>query len=220
MTKIKTTVYEQWPIENITPYRLNVKKHEAEQVARIAASLSRFGWRGSPILVDKNGVIIAGHGRRLAALELGWKTVPVIVAADLTEAAVRALRLADNRAAISDTDTDMLRIELADMGEEAIELLDGIYETKELDFMAADLGTVNMDAFVSTDMADVVAEQRRSETERSEKAAEARVSLAKAFGFKDISAAEQIHITRLMGKAEQATGLTGAEALTVYAAAL
>lgn len=215
--KIKVTAPEAWPIENITPYRLNVKKHEAEQVSRIAASLARFGWRGSPIVVDKNGVIIAGHGRRLAAIELGWKTVPVSVAADLSEDEVRALRLADNRAAISDTDTDMLRVELGEF--DSASLLAGIFDSKELDFVQADLGTMNIDAFV-TDMGEVVADQRAAEVERSEKMAEKRIPLTKAFGFKDIEADAQIHITRLMGKAEKATGLQGSEALAVYAASL
>jgi hypothetical protein len=215
--KINVTAPEAWPIENITPYRLNVKKHEADQVSRIAASISKFGWRGNPIIVDKNGVIIAGHGRRLAALELGMKKVPVSVAADLSDDEVRALRLADNRAAISDTDTDMLRIELGEF--DAADLLGGIFDAKELDFVQADLGTMNMDAFV-TDMGEVVADQRATEVERSEKMAEQRVSLTKAFGFKDIEASAQIHITRLMGKAEAATGLQGSEALALYAASL
>lgn len=215
--KVTVTAPEQWPIENLTPYRLNVKKHEQDQVARIAASLAKFGWRGSPIVVDKNGVIIAGHGRRLAALELGLKTVPVSVAADLSDDEVRALRLADNRAAISDTDTDMLRLELAEF--DSATLLGDIFDAKELDFIQADLGTMNMDAFV-TDMSEVVADQRKSEVERSEKMAEQRVPLTKAFGFKDIEASAQIHITRLMGKAEKATGLQGSEALAVYAASL
>jgi hypothetical protein len=215
--KVVVTAPEAWPIENITPYRLNVKKHEADQVSRIAASLSRFGWRGSPIVVDKNGVIIAGHGRRLAALELGWKTVPVSVAADLSDDEVRALRLADNRAAISDTDTDMLRIELGEF--DSAELLTGIFDAKEMDFVQADLGTMNMDAFVS-DMGEVVADQRTTEVERAEKMAEQRVPLTKAFGFKDIEATAQIHITRLMGKAEASTGLKGSEALAIYAASL
>lgn len=215
--KIKVTAPEAWPIENITPYRLNVKKHEAEQIARIAASISKFGWRGNPIIVDKNGVIIAGHGRRLAAMELGMKTVPVSVVADLGEDEVRALRLADNRAAISDTDTDMLRIELGEF--DSATLLDGIFDSKEMEFVQADLGEMNLDAFV-TDMGEVVADQRKSEGERADKMAAARVPLTKAFGFKDIEANAQIHISRLMGKAEAATGLQGSEALAIYSASL
>lgn len=215
--KIKTSAPETWPIADITPYELNVKKHEKEQVARIVQSITRFGWRGNPIIVDVNGVIIAGHGRRLAAIEMGLKEVPVVVARDLTPEQVRALRLSDNRAALSDIDTDMLKIELADLGD--LSLLDGIFDTKELDFIGADLGEMNPAAFVH-DMDVVIADQKTDVDARTAAAGAARVPLHKAFGFKDIGADSQIHITRLMSKAEAVTGLSGAEALSVFAAAL
>lgn len=209
---------ERWPIENLTPYELNSKKHEKEQVARIVQSILKFGF-DQPIVVDKHGVIIKGHGRRLAALELGMTHVDVIVRDDLTPDQVRAARLADNQVAISDTDTDMLRAELEDMGPEGLDLLGGIFDAKELEFHTADLGAVNTTVFVD-DMESVLADQKRDMEERSEKVAEDRVPLAKAFGFKDISANAQIHINRLMAKAQAATGLEGGEALAVYAASL
>jgi hypothetical protein len=207
---------QSWPIENLTPYRLNVKKHEKDQVARIAASILKFGWQGSPILVDKDGVIIAGHGRRLAALELGMKTVPVVVAAELTVMQVRALRLADNRAAMGDTDTELLSEELADLD---LDLLGDIFDEKELNFMTGDMGAMSEGAFVS-DMDAVLEDQKADMEERLEKAAGARVPLAKAFGFKDIEAASQMAITRLMSSAEKSTGLTGEQALVAYLAAI
>lgn len=208
---------EMWPVDALTPYRLNVKKHEQEQVARIAESMSRFGWRGNPIIVDSDGVIIAGHGRRLAAIEIGMKEVPVVVAKDLTPEQVRAYRLADNRVAQGDIDNELLRLELADLDADA--LLGGIFDSKELAYMGADLGMVNEDAFVE-DMGEVVAQQRKEMQERAGQASEGRVPLSKAFGFGDIPASAQIHITRLMAKATAATGLEGADALALYAASL
>jgi ParB-like chromosome segregation protein Spo0J len=80
---------ESWNIERIKPYELNVKIHDDKQVSKIAASIKKFGWQGSPILVDKNGVIVAGHGRRLAAIKLDMKTLPVAVLSDLSEDEVR-----------------------------------------------------------------------------------------------------------------------------------
>lgn len=213
----KAVVPEMWPIEQLTPYRLNVKKHEKEQVARIAESMTKFGWKGNPIIVDADGVIIAGHGRRLAALEIGMKEVPVVVAKDLTPEQVRAYRLADNRVAQGDIDNELLKLELAEF--DAGDLLSGIFDEKELNFMSADLGTINADAFVE-DMGEVLEDQRRDMEERVEKAAGERVPLAKAFGFKDVPAEAQIHISRLMAKATAATGLEGADALAVFAASL
>lgn len=216
MAEIKTPSIEMWDISALTPYELNVKKHEREQVARIVQSIAKSGRFDVPIVVDKDGVIIKGHGRRLAAIELGIKKVPVICHRDMTPEQVRAARLADNRVAISDIDTEMLKIELQGLDRD---LLDGIFDDKELDFITADLGEMNADAFVG-DMDEVVADQREELDARAGAAAAARVSLSKAFGFKDIDGASQIHITRLMSKAEAATGLKGEEALVTYAAAL
>jgi len=216
MTPTSKKPPESWPIENLTPYRLNVKKHEKDQVARIAASIHKFGWQGSPILVDKDGVIVAGHGRRLAAIELGMKHVPVVVATDLNAMQVRALRLADNRAAMGDTDTELLAEELLDFD---TGMLADIFDSKELDFMTADMGAVNESAFVS-DMDEVIAGQTADMEDRLDKAAGARVSLARAFGFKDIEMGSQMAITRLMAAAEKTTGLVGESALVAFIAAV
>lgn len=215
-TKIALAKIEMWPIENLTPYELNVKKHEKEQVSKIAAAIARSGKFDQPIVVDRHGVIIKGHGRRLAALELGLKTVPVVVHADLNPEAVRAMRLADNRVALSDVDTDMLREELKDLDKL---LFDGIFDDKEIELLTADPWAMNEDSFVE-DMSEVLDEQRREVDKRAEAIGESRVSLVKAFGFKDIASNGQVHISRLMAKAEAATGLQGGEALVVYAAAL
>ncbi|MFH3639762.1 ParB/Srx family N-terminal domain-containing protein, partial [Acinetobacter baumannii] len=81
-------------VDDVKPYELNAKIHSEEQVAKIAESIARFGW-DQPIVVDKNGVIIKGHGRRLAAIKLGLIEVPVLVRDDLNEEQVKAARLAD-----------------------------------------------------------------------------------------------------------------------------
>lgn len=212
----KVSKVESWPVSHLIPYELNVKKHEKEQVARIVASIQRFGWRGAPIVVDRDGVIIAGHGRRLAALELGMSHVPVVVASDLSPEKVKALRLSDNRSAISDIDSDKLRLELEDI---SVEDLEGIFDLKELEFLDKDPFEINEDAFVD-DMDKVLTDQREETAEKAAAASEARVPLTKAFGFKDIPVTGQIAINRLMAKAEAVTGLTGGEALTEFAGSL
>lgn len=83
------------PIENIRPYPKNAKKHPAEQIDKIAASIKEFGFN-QPLVVDKNGVIIVGHGRYEAAQLLGMKEVPVIQV-NLTDEQAKAYRLADNK---------------------------------------------------------------------------------------------------------------------------
>ena len=103
---------EHWPIDRLRPYERNPRTHSAEQVTKIAASLLEFGWT-NPILVDGDSGIIAGHGRLLAARELGMSIVPVIELAHLTEAQRRAYIIADNRLALdAGWDEDLLAEEL------------------------------------------------------------------------------------------------------------
>ena len=87
---------EPWPLERLKPYARNAKTHGADQVAKIAGSMAQFGWT-VPCLVADDGELIAGHGRVLAAEQLGLTEAPVIVLGHLTEAQRRAYRSADNR---------------------------------------------------------------------------------------------------------------------------
>lgn len=101
-------------VEKIRPYERNAKTHTGRQVEQIANSIRQFGFR-QPIVLDKNGVIIIGHGRYQAAMQLKMKTVPCVRAEDLTEEQVAALRLADNKLNESDWDMDNLEKELAEI---------------------------------------------------------------------------------------------------------
>ncbi len=69
---------ETWPLARLQPYARNAKGHGPEQVAKIAASIAEFGWT-VPCLVAGDGELIAGHGRVLAATQLGLTEAPVIV---------------------------------------------------------------------------------------------------------------------------------------------
>ena len=101
-------------LSELKPYEKNAKKHPPEQVEHIANSLREFGWK-QPIVIDTDNVIIAGHGRVLAAKKLGWETAPCIYADDLTEDQIKAFRLADNKTAESDWDFALLSDELDDI---------------------------------------------------------------------------------------------------------
>jgi len=104
---------EVWPLSRLIPDARNPRTHSPEQVAQIAASIQEFGWT-NPILVDKSGVIIAGHGRYLAAPRAGLSEAPVIVLGHLTESQRRALLIADNKLALNaGWDDNLLAEELA-----------------------------------------------------------------------------------------------------------
>src|SRR5579863_7192812 len=104
-----------WPIEKPIPYARNSRKIPERAIDKVAASIREFGFRQA-IVVDKDGVIICGHTRLLAAKKLALKQVPVHVAANLTPAQVKAYRLMDNRSnQESDWDTDLLGPELEEL---------------------------------------------------------------------------------------------------------
>lgn len=113
---------ETRPIERLIPYVRNARTHLEDQVAQIAASIAEFGFV-NPVLIGTDDVIVAGHGRVLAAKRLGLAEVPVIVLDHLSEAQRRALIIADNRIAENaGWDEAMLRAELAALREEEFDL--------------------------------------------------------------------------------------------------
>jgi ParB-like chromosome segregation protein Spo0J len=104
----------QWNIDRITPYARNPRKND-QAVDKVAASLKEFGWR-QPIVVDAEGVIIAGHTRYKAARKLGMDKVPVHVADNLTPAQIKAYRIADNKVGeLAEWDMELLALEIEDL---------------------------------------------------------------------------------------------------------
>lgn len=101
-------------LTDLKPYEKN-PRHNDEAVKGVANSIKQFGFK-VPIIIDKNNVIVAGHTRYKAGLELGLETVPCIIADDLTPKQIKAFRLADNKVAEkSYWDFDLLNQELEDL---------------------------------------------------------------------------------------------------------
>lgn len=197
-------------VSDIHEYELNVKKHDKDQVARIAKSIQDLGW-DQPIVVDKHGVIIKGHGRRRAAISLGMTKVPVLVRDDLDEEQVRAARLADNRVALGDIDTDMFREELSTLSYSLV----GMFDEKELDFSMADLG-IMVDTSIVMDLTAAVDAQEDATHAKVEELKGKRIPLYKVLGFKDVAGADQIHLTRFIALVEEQTGLKGDLAFVAF----
>lgn len=107
-------------IDKIIPYKKNAKKHPVAQIRQIANSIKEFGW-GQPLVLDKNNVIIVGHGRLEAAKLLGLKEVPTITV-DLTEEQAKAYRLADNKLNESEWDMGLVIEELKGLTTELLDL--------------------------------------------------------------------------------------------------
>jgi ParB-like chromosome segregation protein Spo0J len=96
----------------LQPYAKNARRHDAKQIGQLKNSIAAFQFM-NPIIVDSKGVVIAGHGRLQAAIELGMTKVPVIEVTHLSDVEVKAYRLADNKLAENSTwDEGLLKIEL------------------------------------------------------------------------------------------------------------
>jgi DNA modification methylase len=109
-------------IASLIPYAKNARTHSEAQVAQIAASIVEFGWT-NPILVDGQNGLIAGHGRLLAARQLGLTEVPVVELRHLSPAQRRAYVLSDNQLALkAGWDEELLRLELDALQDEGFDL--------------------------------------------------------------------------------------------------
>ena len=101
-------------LADIVPYAKNAKKHDNRQINNVAESIKQYGFV-QPIVIDRDGVIVIGHCRALAAKQLGMKEVPCVCVDDLTPEQVNALRIVDNKSNESDWDYDLLADELAEL---------------------------------------------------------------------------------------------------------
>ena len=123
MTRKKTSpAIEMLPIEGLVPYANNSRSHSDEQVAQVAASIKEFGFT-NPVLVDKDNMIIAGHGRMKAAMRLGLTEVPCIRLDHLNDFQKKAYIIADNKLALNaGWDDELLRLELGQLNDDGFDL--------------------------------------------------------------------------------------------------
>ena len=108
---------EYLPVEDLVPYQNNARKHTNTDVSAIAKSIEMFGF-DDPIGIWKGNVIIEGHGRLMAAKQLGMETVPVIRLDHLTDEERRSYALVHNKSAeLSEWDFEKLELELSELPE-------------------------------------------------------------------------------------------------------
>lgn len=201
-----------WEIDKLIPYEQNAKVHDKLQVEKIANAIKLAGIWDQPIVVDSKGVIVKGHGRRLAAIKLGLKHVPVVVLDDATEDQIKAIRLADNRVAQSAILSDIFRSEVATLGIS----LEGIYDERELAFLDSDLAEVRIEN-IEVDLELAINELAQDNEVNIVEMDEKLVRLDKVMGFKELRVRDERVVARFMAEAEHQTGLFGAEAFVAYA---
>jgi len=109
--------FKQVDVDSLKAYAQNARTHNEKQVAQIAESIKEFGFL-APCLVDKDNVLIVGHGRLMAAKTLGMKKVPTLRIEHLTPNQVKAYRIADNQLALNaGWDMDLLGLDLTELSD-------------------------------------------------------------------------------------------------------
>ena len=132
---------ERWPIERLIPYANNARLHSEADLDKLAAAIRKWGWT-TPVLVDEQGNLLAGHGRIAAAPRAGVTSIPVIVARGWSEEEKRAYRLADNQlAARASWDPDLLGRELQELGFGGLDLGLIGFEPDQLETILAGMGS-------------------------------------------------------------------------------
>lgn len=160
--------YKRARVADLVPYARNSRTHSDAQIAQIAASIREFGFT-NPVLTDGDNGIIAGHGRVLAAQDLGMKDVPVIELSHLTDDQRKAYVLADNKLALNaGWDYDLLRTELAELDGAGFDLtLIGFSET-ELSSIACDVEEQESGSELSSGMEYRIIVDCRDENQQTE----------------------------------------------------
>lgn len=213
MTELNHTI-EIVDIDWLKEYEANAKNHPDSEIEPLAKSIQKFGWT-APIVVWKDGTIIAGHGRRKAAIKLGLKKLPVIVRRDLTKAQADALRLSDNRNHGTSYDQAAIQIELQRLADEldgTFDLSDLGFTDKELDFTLGDLDELDDSLFVD-DISGAVEAQKEENKTKVEAVDDTAAPVGDALGFKRVTIEESRKLKGLMAQIEQRSGKAGVQAL-------
>lgn len=215
----KVIKVELWDLDKILPYPKNAKLHPAEQIDRLAAVIAAQGW-DQPIVLDRHGVVIKGHGRRLAALKLGLAQAPVIVRRDMSDAEADAARISDNAVSSTAYDTRVMQEELHRLMRQTdiafgVDDLGLSEKDKTLLLEALD---VPFDAAIMDDTHGEIERQKTEDEARVERIDAEEVALAAAFGFKKVSRAEERVINAFIAQAEDATGQEGRAAVIAFMA--
>lgn len=183
-------------LEDIIPYEKNVKIHNDAQIEKLASNIKRFGF-DQPIVVDKDNVIIKGHGRRLACIKLGMTYVPVLKRTDLTKEEADAARLSDNRVTSTEYDIEGLQAEIerlsADFNFENLG-----FDQRELNFSIDNINIDVQDAFVD-DLEAAMTQYEESGTSLAEEAKS--VPLHKILGFKEVDSDKTYALNKFLENA-------------------
>jgi ParB-like chromosome segregation protein Spo0J len=199
---------------SLKPYAMNAKKHDESQIRDLANAIKKRGF-DQPITVDKDNVIITGHGRREASLLAGLKNVPVIVRSDLSDDEVRAKRLEDNRLASTDYDAIKLQQELEGLVLSDVEVIG--FDERELAVLVGSMTDEMKDDALVMDLGIESERQKDEHAEIGREVAAEELRVIDVLGFKTLPAGSALVVGDLLSHMEEITGESGAAAFVAYA---
>jgi hypothetical protein len=189
----------------------NAKKHPDAHVAKLAKSIQKFGV-ANPLNIRPDGTIITGHGRRLAALSLGWTQIPVVVRDDLTEAEADALRLSDNQVASTEYDTELLQQALTELAEDGFDMDTIGFDESEITRMTSDFADIDDGMFVDN-ITTAVEKQKEENSAKEAEVDHSAAPVSDALGFKRVTVEQSRKIRELLTIIEGKVDKTGVDAL-------
>ncbi|MGJ0628969.1 ParB/Srx family N-terminal domain-containing protein [Xenorhabdus bovienii] len=199
---------------SLISYEKNAKKHNEQQISDLAAAIKKRGF-DQPITVDKDMVIITGHGRTEASIFAGLAKVPVIIRDDLSKPEVDAKRLEDNRLASTDYDALLLQEELKRLVDEDVAVYG--FSERELNVLVEDMTASVATTDLVSDLAVETERQRDEHKEITREVAKEDVRLVDIMGFKTLPASAAIQVGDLLAHMEEVTGKEGMYAFVAFA---
>lgn len=206
---------ELWDVDRVKPYAKNTKIHSPAHIKKLKDSIQADGLFDA-LIVDMDGVIIAGHGRFEALVALGHSKVPVKHAAHLTKNQADAARIAHNKTASVDYDSGFMAEELQRLSEaDDVDITALGFDEHELDFLVTDLGDMNVGA-ISDDLDQDIDDQEEETAEKVKATDASSEKLVKAVGFNSVPIAAVKHVRRFIADIESDTGLEGEAAFVAW----
>lgn len=195
-------VVEEWlDVSTLIPYEFNSKVHSKENIRGLQSSISRVGIT-NPITVDKNMVIIGGHGRLQACKNLGMTKVPVRVLAHLSDQEVKEARIADNKTASTDYDSVLMKLEFEQMDMELIDPAAIGFSIEEFEKFTITPDKIDVDAFTKN-LDDDVDRQTKDAQKDITKADLKLTPVTNALGFKVATIADNRKISRFIASLQE-----------------
>lgn len=202
-----------WSIADVKPYEKNTKVHSKEHISKLKKSIEADGLFDA-LIVDMDGVIIAGHGRFEALVSLGHTKVPVKHAAHLTKNQAAAARISHNKTASTEYDSGFMAEELVsliDASDVTISAESMGFDAHEWEMLTVDIGEPDMTA-ISSNLDEDIDDQERETAEKVAATDASGEKIVKAFGFNEIPISAVKAVRRFIAEIEEETGMKGADA--------